>query len=156
MLDTIAKQEARRPSNLLTDFFDGKVIAWGLVAARFGGVRRKFSLDMSGYWNGSTLRLEERFMFNDGQIDNRIWEFSFEADDRFSGFCDELSGFAEGVATAEELRMRYIFNLPIGERIVPVRFDDRMYRIDDRTIANRAVMYKFGIRIGEVNAVFRR
>lgn len=156
MLEKLSRDAAQRPSNLLTDFFDGNVEAWGLVAARFGGVRRKFSITMNGHWTGSLLKLEERFVFNDGQIDNRIWEFSFDGERSFTGFCDELSGAAEGTVSNDELKMSYLFNLPIGKRVVPVRFDDRMYRIDDRTIANRAVMYKFGLRLGEVNAVFRK
>lgn len=156
MLEKLSRDAVQKPSNLLTDFFDGKVEAWGLVAARFGGVRKKFSITMNGRWTGSLLALEERFVFDDGKVDNRIWEFSFDGNDRFTGFCDELSGAAEGTVSADELKMRYLFNLPIGDRVIPVRFDDRMYRIDNRTIANRAVMYKFGLRLGEVNAVFRK
>ena len=156
MLDTLAKNPVGKPTNLLTDFFSGEVEAWGLVIPRFGGSLRKFSLQTSGSWTGSRLVLAERFAFADGLIDNRIWEFEFEPGGSFTGRCDDLASWQQGQVGHDELIMNYLFDLAIGDRVVSIRFDDRMYRIDERTIANRAVMRKFGVRVGEVNAVFRK
>ncbi len=156
MLDLVARKPHGMPTNLLTGFFTGDVEAWGLVVPRFGRSPRKFTLQMSGSWTGSRLVLAERFAFADGQIDDRIWEFDFEPGGAFTGRCDELAKWGSGFVSCEELVMQYQFNLRIRNRVVPVQFDDRMYRIDERTISNRAVMYKFGIRLGEVNAVFRK
>lgn len=156
MLDTVAKRSDTMPVNLLTSFFEGDVEAWGLVVPRFGSKRRQFSLHMSGSWTGNRLLLAERFVFDDDAIDNRVWEFTLGDGDRFTGICDDVKGQAAGTVTDDMLMMRYVFRLSVGGRIVPVHFDDRMYRIDDKTVANRAVMYKFGLRLGEVNAVFRK
>lgn len=156
MLDTVNKRPVAMPVNLLTSFFEGDVEAWGLVVPRFGSKRRRFSLHMSGSWTGNRLLLAERFVFDDDTLDNRVWEFALGDGNEFTGVCDDVKGHAAGTVTNDMLMMRYVFNLSVGGRIVPVRFDDRMYRIDDRTVANRAVMYKFGVRLGEVNAVFRR
>jgi len=37
-----------------------------------------------------------------------------------------------------------------------VQFDDWMYLMDDRTMINKAVMSKFGIRLGEVTLAFQK
>ncbi|MEX0347318.1 MAG: DUF3833 family protein [Rhizobiaceae bacterium] len=156
MLDIVADRPALTPDNLLTEFFEGDVRAWGLVVPRFGGSTRTFSLQMSGTWMSSRFVMTERFEFSDGQVDNRTWEFEFESARNFTGDCDELSRWKSGRASDDLLAMEYLFDLKVGERIIPVWFDDRMYRIDEKTVANRAVMHRFGIRLGEVNAVFRK
>lgn len=156
MLEIVSNKPVQRPANLLTDFFTGDVEAWGLVAPRFSGRIRKFSLEMNGSWVGPRLILAESFEFSDGQIDNRTWEFVPSSDGSFDGRCDELAKWKSGWADSETLEMKYLFRLQLGERTLPVWFDDRMYQIDERTIANRAVMHKFGVRLGEVNAVFRK
>lgn len=156
MLDIVADKPVQAPANLLTEFFDGDVRAWGLVVPRFGGSTRTFSLHMSGAWMSSRFVLTERFEFSDGQVDNRTWEFAFDNAEDFNGDCDELSKWKSGRTSDTLLAMEYLFDLKVGKRIIPVWFDDRMYRIDEKTIANRAVMHRFGIRLGEVNAVFRK
>jgi hypothetical protein len=37
-----------------------------------------------------------------------------------------------------------------------VQFDDWMYLMDERVMLNKAVMSKWGIRLGEVTLAFRR
>ncbi len=156
MLDIVANKPVQIPDNLLTEFFEGDVRAWGLVVPRFGGATRTFSLQMCGAWMSSQFVLKERFEFSDGQVDNRMWEFAFESANNFTGDCDELSRWKSGYASGSTISMEYLFELKVGTQIIPVWFDDRMYRIDDKTLANRAVMHRFGIRLGEVNAVFQK
>jgi hypothetical protein len=50
----------------------------------------------------------------------------------------------------DSLRMSYDYNLPMGGRRVVVSFDDRMYRLSDTRVFNRATMKKFGVTIGYV------
>jgi NOL1/NOP2/fmu family ribosome biogenesis protein len=46
--------------------------------------------------------------------------------------------------------------LPVDGRVWEVDVDDWMFLIDERIMLNRAVMSKFGIRLGEVQLVFTR
>jgi hypothetical protein len=39
-------------------------------------------------------------------------------------------------------------------RTYDVQFDDWMYLMDDRVMLNKAVMSKFGLRLGEVTLTF--
>jgi hypothetical protein len=65
-------------------------------------------------------------------------------------------GVAEGQAAGNALNWRYTLSLPVDGRVVEVQFDDWMYLMDDRVMLNKAVMSKFGIRLGEVTLAFTR
>ena len=156
MLDIVANKPVQIPDNLLTEFFEGDVRAWGLVVPRFGGQPEHFHFKCAVRGCRRNSSLKERFEFSDGQVDNRMWEFAFESANNFTGDCDELSRWKSGYASGSAISMEYLFELKVGTQIIPVWFDDRMYRIDDKTLANRAVMHRFGIRLGEVNAVFQK
>ncbi len=49
-----------------------------------------------------------------------------------------------------------MIRLEIGGRNIKVRFDDRMYRLDGDVVVNRAVVSKWGFRLGEVTLFFMR
>ena len=59
-------------------------------------------------------------------------------------------------AAANALNWRYTLALPVDGRVWHVQFDDWMFLVDDKVMLNRAVMSKFGLRLGEVTLVFRK
>jgi hypothetical protein len=50
----------------------------------------------------------------------------------------------------------YTLALPVDGRVWNVEFDDRMYLMDGHVMLNKAVMSKWGIRLGEVTLSFSR
>jgi len=46
--------------------------------------------------------------------------------------------------------------LPVDGSVFEVEFDDWMFLIDEQVMLNKAVMSKFGIRLGEVTLAFRK
>ena len=71
------------PTFVLEDYFQGKTRAWGLFEDRFGTVRRQFVVDIKGTWDGKTLTLNEDFVYNDGEKENRVWKIRKQADGRY-------------------------------------------------------------------------
>ena len=61
-----------------------------------------------------------------------------------------------GAAAGNALNWQYTLRLPVDDKVFEVQFDDWMFLIDERTMLNRAVMSKFGIRLGEVTLSFTR
>ena len=59
-------------------------------------------------------------------------------------------------AAGNALNWRYVLDLKVGERNYHVDFDDWMYQMDEDVVLNRAVMSKFGFRLGEVTLAFRK
>jgi len=65
-------------------------------------------------------------------------------------------GIAKGQVSGSVLNWQYTLALPVNGKIYHVNFDDWMYLHDDKTLVNRAVMSKFGFRLGEVTLFFRK
>jgi len=63
------------PEFKLMEFFEGNVKAWGIVEDRFGNIRRQFKVDMKGTIENDILTLEEDFVYADGEIDKRTFNF---------------------------------------------------------------------------------
>lgn len=140
----------------LTRFLEGRTSAWGVFEDRFGKVRRRFTVDMMGRWKGMTFYLEEQFTYDDRSTETRIWRVTPTRGGQFTATCDDCVGTAHGAYDADSVRMSYRFRLKMDACEITVDFDDRIYRIDDGLAVNRAIMSKWGVKLGEVSLFFRR
>lgn len=145
-----------RPVLDLRQYFNGTVDAWGVFTDRSGKVVRRFTVVMDCRWQGDDGVLDEAFTYSDGQRDRRVWRLRRLADGRYTGRADDVVGEAAGQARGNAFNWRYTLALPVDGRIVNVDFDDWMYLMDEKVMLNRAVMSKFGVRLGEVTLSFRR
>lgn len=144
------------PALDLEAYFTGDVRAWGLFQDRFGKVRRQFTVDIRGYVEDDELVLEEDFVYLDGEKDRRVWRLRRLDEHTYEGRAADVDGVAVGKLYGQAFNFRYVLNLPIGTRVVKVNFDDWMFMHEDGVLVNRAVMSKFGIRLGEVTLFFQK
>jgi hypothetical protein len=135
---------------LLEDYFSGRTRAWGLFEDRFGNVRREFSIDIDGERDGERLTLTEDFTYTDGERETRIWTFDKVGADGYVASAEGVVGVATGTTNGNALRWEYDFDLPVGDRTWRVRFDDRMFLLDDDVLLNRSTVMRWGIMIGTV------
>ena len=56
----------------LATYFNGKLDAWGIVRNRSGKVVKRFRVEMTGTWQGSSGTLEEDFTYADGSKSRRV------------------------------------------------------------------------------------
>lgn len=147
---------AERPQLDLRSYFNGTVDAWGVFTDRSGKVVKRFTVVMDCRWEGERGVLDEAFTYADGSTQRRIWRLVRHADGRYSGTADDVVGSAEGQASGNAFNWRYTLALPVDGRVWEVQFDDWMYLMDERMMLNKAVMSKWGIRLGEVTLAFRR
>jgi len=145
---------AEKPVLDLKTYFDGELVAHGIFTDRSGKVVRRFVVDMTGTWNGNQGTLDERFTYSDGKTERRVWRLTDEGGGRWSGRADDVVGVAEGRSAGNALNWRYTLKLPVDGSVYEVQFDDWMYLMDERVMLNKAVMSKFGIRLGEVTLSF--
>ena len=80
------------PKLVLEDFFDGNLEAYGVVKDWRGRVIRKFEADIIAYWGRGVGTLEEDFIFDDGEIDRRVWTLNPLDQGRYSGIADDVVG----------------------------------------------------------------
>ena len=144
------------PRLVLEDYFEGRTKAWGIFEDRFGNLRREFVVDIVGTWDGTTLTLEEDFVYADGELDRRVWRIEKIGDGRYVGRADDVIGEAKGRTEGKALNWAYDLMLNIQGRDVKVRFDDWMFLQPDGVLVNRARVSKFGIELGEVTLFFQR
>ncbi len=138
----------------LKTYFNGELVAHGIFTDRAGKVARRFTVQMTGTWNGNQGTLDERFTYSDGKTERRVWRLTDEGNGRWSGRADDVVGVAEGRAAGNALNWRYTLSLPVDGTVYEVQFDDWMYLMDERVMLNKAQMSKFGIRLGEVTLSF--
>lgn len=140
----------------LQTYFNGTVDAWGMFQDRSGKVIKRFTVVMHCHWDGDTGTLDEDFTYSDGTIQKRIWTLKKVAPDRYIGTAADVVGEAIGTVGGNSLRWQYVLALPVDGKIYNVNFDDWMYLMDERVMLNRAVMSKFGFRLGEVTLSFTK
>ena len=140
-----------RPGWDLARFFNGKLVAHGLVTDRSGEVTSRFRVEMVGRWQNGKGELFEQFYFDDGRQQTRTWYLSKGDDGHWRGTASDVVGEAVGKSEGFALNWRYQLDLalPDGE-VVRVSFDDWMYLLDEERLINRAEISKFGIHLGEV------
>jgi hypothetical protein len=157
---TPADYAAETPKLDLRSYFDGDLIAHGIFTDRQGKVVKRFTVQMKGAWQGDEGTLDEAFSYSDGSTERRVWRIRKLPDvqgvARYSGQADDVVGTAEGEAAGNALRWAYTLRLKVDGREVDVQFDDWMYLVDERVMLNKAVMSKFGIRLGEVTLSFTK
>lgn len=153
---TPADYAAEQPVLDLKRYFDGELVAHGIFTDRGGKVARRFVVQMTGRWNGNQGELDERFTYSDGKTERRVWRLTDLGNGRWEGRADDVVGVAQGVSAGNALNWRYTLALPVDGRVWELQFDDWMYLVDDRVMLNKAVMSKFGIRLGEVTLSFTK
>lgn len=155
-----ADYASQKPALDLATYFNGPLTAHGIFTDRSGKVVRRFTVAMEGRWTGNQGVLDENFTYSDGKKERRVWRLTKGATEggvtRYTGTADDVVGVAQGEAAGNALRWAYTLKLPVDGSVYEVQFDDWMYLMDDRTMLNKAVMSKFGVRLGEVTLSFTK
>ena len=152
----VSDYAGERPALDLRRYFDGTLDAYGIFTDRSGQVVRRFTVVMQCRWDGDTGVLDEAFTYADGEKQRRVWRLTHLGEGRYEGRADDVVGVARGQTSGNAFRWNYTLALPVDGRVWNVGFDDWMYLMDDRVMLNKAVMSKFGIRLGEITLSFVR
>ncbi len=145
-----------QPKLDLKSYFNGTVDAWGMFQDRNGKVIKRFTVVMDCTWEGDTGTLDEHFTYSDGSTQRRVWTLKKVGEDRYIGTASDVVGQADGSTGGNAFNWRYTLALPVDDKVYHVKFDDWMFMMDDKVMLNRAVMSKFGFRLGEVTLSFRK
>lgn len=151
---TVADYATEQPTLDLARYFNGTLDAQGVFSDRSGQVVKRFRVVMKCSWQGNDGVLDEDFTYSDGTKQRRVWHLKKLDGGRYTGTADDVSGEAQGQAAGNAFNWRYTLRLPVDGRVIDVQFDDWMYLMDERVMLNKAVMSKFGVRLGEVTLSF--
>jgi Protein of unknown function (DUF3833) len=141
----------------MTRFFEGQTRAYGLFENRKGEVRRRFTADITGKWDGAIFNLDEAFRYDDGRSEHRIWRIEKHDAHHFTARCDDVVGQAHGTASPDRSHMTYTFRLLLASgRRVALDVDDYMFPVHDDLLLNKATLRKWGIRVGQIFVTYER
>lgn len=144
------------PALDLPQYFDGVTDAWGIFQRRNRDVARRFHVEIAGTQDNGVLTLDERFRYDDGSTQQRIWRLERTRDGKWRGTAGDVKGVAQGEAAGYALRWQYALLLPVDGTTYEVQFDDWMFLVDRCTMIGRASMRKFGFELGQVTLMFRK
>ena len=153
----INRYAGMQPQFDLYSYFQGSTRGWGMVLNRQGAMTRQFTVDIVGRVNADGhLVLDEQFHWNDGKREQRVWTIRREADGSYSGTAADVVGAADGASSGNALWWEYTLALDLDGSTWNIAFSDWMFLQPDGVLLNRAVMSKFGIRVGEVIISFKK
>ena len=144
----------QKPRLIIEDYLSGNVKAWGILQNRSGKVTRQFSADLNGEWNGKQLILNEKFLWNDGEIQNRQWKINKISEHNYEGTAEDVVGKAIGYSYGPTFKFEYVLLVPVKGKNMKITFDDWIFMQDERVAINRAKMTKFGIKVAELTVMF--
>ncbi len=140
----------------LFQYFEGTTRAWGMVQDYSDMQTRRFEVSIQGSVDKDTLTLVEDFVFDDGEISQRIWTITRTDDTTYTGTADDVIGDAVGQEVGNALQWRYDFLLKTDDSEIEVTFDDWLYRQDETRVFNVTKIRKFGIEVGRVTLFFEK
>lgn len=140
----------------LLSYFEGRSSAVGVFESRSGEPKRRFTVDLFGRAEGSSLNLEETFHFDDGERQNRTWSLMRGEGQTFTGTCEDCVSLATGRFEPGRAYLLSSLRLRVGSRLVAMTFDDVFYDAGNGTVLNRSTVSKWGLRLGQVLIMFRK
>ena len=65
-------------------------------------------------------------------------------------------GEATGVSQGNAFQWKYVLKVPYKGSTLDLTIDDWLYLNNDNVLINRSIMYKFGIKVGEIVISFNK
>ena len=146
--------ENTKPIIKIEEYFQGNVKAWGIFQNRTGMVKRQFTAEMNGSLQGENLILDEDFNWNDGEKQKRRWLIKKVGDNEYEGTAPDVVGVAKGVSYGSAFKFEYNLLIPFKDKKIKVKFDDWIFKQDDKVAINRAIVTKYGFKVGELTVFF--
>ncbi len=143
-----------KPEIKIEEYFLGNVKAWGIFQGRSGKVKRQFTAEMNGSFEGDNFILKEDFNWNDGEKQTRQWMIKKVGEHNYEGTAPDVVGTAKGISYGSAFKFEYNLLIPFKDKKIKVRFDDWIFQQDDKVAINRAIVTKFGIKVGELTVFF--
>ena len=138
-------------------FFNGDLIAEGVVYNRSGQKIRSFVATIEAYWDDEYGFLDEVFLFSDGEEQFRLWEFERQDDGRWQGRAADVVGPASFTYAGNAIAMNYRLRVATQSgRSVTLSMEDWLYQVSDEVLLAHTTMRWLGFRVGHISLTMRR
>jgi len=137
---------ASTPPLVLEEFFPGRTVGQGVFTNSWTGSERRFDVVIDSTWDGRTLTLVEDFVYADGEKDRKTWRLERTAPGTYVGTREDVVGQARAWTEGKVVRLEY--SVSLGGWTVD--FSDVLALNPDGSLINKAVVGKWGLRVGRV------
>lgn len=144
------------PKLSLRSFFNGKLLAQGIVQDRSGVIINRFDVDINAYWKENVGTIDEKFQYSDNTKSTRVWKLTEIANSKYEGVAHDVIGVAKGEVAGNAFYFEYVLDVPVGKKSYNIHFDDWMYLLDENTLMAKTAMTKWGFKVGEVTIVMKK
>ncbi|MDA9122758.1 DUF3833 domain-containing protein [Paracoccaceae bacterium] len=135
---------------------EGNLVAEGMVYGISGRLSSTFTAQFSGDWANNEGSFIENFQFSTGKNQIRKWNLIIDSNGKIIGTADDIVGKAVGQQYGSAVMLSYKLKLSedLGGHVIKVI--DWMHLLENGTIFNRSEFRKFGFKVGELVATFRK
>jgi hypothetical protein len=135
---------------------EGNMVAEGMVYGISGGLSSTFTAQFLGNWVNNEGSFIENFQFSTGKNQIRKWNLTIDSNGKIIGTADDIIGKAVGQQYGSAVMLSYKLKLSedLGGHVIKVI--DWMHLLENDTIFNRSEFRKFGFKVGELVATFRK
>ncbi len=147
---------SKQPTIELETFFNGDLVAYGMLRNRSGKVIRQFTAVLKGQWQGNKGTLDEIFWFDDGEKQTRLWTMIKQSNGDYIGTAPDVEGEALIKVRGNAIRLAYDLRVPYKDDEIVLAMDDWMYQISPGVVINETVMKKWGFEVGKVTVMIMK
>ena len=135
---------------------EGNMVAEGMVYGISGRLSSTFTAQFLGNWANNEGSFIENFQFSTGKNQIRKWSLTIDTNGKIIGTADDIIGKAVGQQYGSAVKLSYRLKLSddLGGHVIKVI--DWMHLLENDTIFNRSEFRKFGFKVGELVATFRK
>lgn len=152
----IEKYQNTTPEIDIFKYFEGNTQAWGMVQDYSNQQVRRFFVTIKGTVAGQTLTLNEHFIYDDGEKQQRTWTINRLKDGTYEGTAGDIHGIARGRSVGNAFNWRYAMDVKTDKRTIRLNFDDWIYQQDERHLFNVTALNKWGIQVAQVTLFFEK
>ena len=153
---TVDDYADNQPRLVAEQFFNGQLVAHGVVKDRAGKVIRYFSASIDASWQDGIGTLDERFVFDDGERQTRVWTLRSTGDNHYVATAGDVIGDGKMQVAGKSLFLDYVLRIPYDGDTLDLRIDDRMYLVSERVLLNESIMTKWGFEVGRILLVIEK
>ncbi|MBU3070624.1 DUF3833 domain-containing protein [Aestuariicella sp. G3-2] len=138
------------------EFFQGELIASGVLKNRSGEVTRYFTATIEASWQEGIGTLAERFEFDDGEIQYRTWTLTPTSEYQFEATAGDVIGTGSGEVSGNALHLNYVLEITYNRKPLQLNVDDWMWRVSQDTVINQSTLTKWGFVVGSIQLAIQK
>lgn len=134
-------------------FFNGPLTAHGVLKDRSGKVTRYFNASINAYWKDGVGTLEEKFIFDDGEVQFRNWTLTPTTTGSYAATAGDVIGTGNAQVKGNAMQLNYVLEINYKGSPLQLKVDDWMWQVDNKTLLNESTLRKWGFKVGSIQLV---